>query len=423
MKRREFLSLSVGLAGMSVNGVASSQSRPCPPGELVAAGASSVQTSCGGSTNPADWIPAPGTYKDVSLNVPRDAVPPATLGEPKPAYYFTGGPGNVFQAWTSGTFAPDLGTHGSYVCWGGGHNDYYGNEVYRFDVESRLWSRLGEPSPYGGSSIDSIGTFPDGKPAPPHSYQTLGYLSPANGGGANGSMIQATLPAVDLGGNGRDMRWWKFNLATRTWSQFINSSSIVAGNLSPKTMVQEPGGNFWWFGGGYVSKIARVTPAGAITSYGIEVNRSTYDGGGVVGNTRILVLHGVLVSGIETWLFNLPNIESGQTGGTAVKRIFPNGTPGGATDGLAWCPDRNAFASISSSSPATVRWLTPSNAAAPWNSDWVWTTETYAPVGGATPGPVPNGGFGRFVWVPAIKCHLWASGVDRRMQAYRPVGT
>lgn len=422
MKRREFLSLSVGLAGMTVSGAASSQTRPCPPGELAVAGSSRATTACGSSGLP-DWVPSPGTFADVSLNVPRDVVPRATLQQPAPPYYAVEGPSGVFEDWTSGTFAPEFGESGSYVCWGGGHNGYYGNEVYRFDVSTRLWSRMGEPSPYGGSNIDSIGAYPDGKPAPPHSYQTLGYLSPANGGGTFGSMIQATLPAVDMAGNGRHARWWRFDLASATWSQWLDSSGIAVGALSQKTMVQEPNGNFWWLGSGYVAQIARVSPAGAVAKYSIELNRGYYDGGAVIPGTRIMVLHGTYVSGLETWLLNLPAIESGQGGPTAIKRVFPSGTPAQDEDGLVWCPDRNALASISSSNPATIRWLTPSNLADPWNSSWAWISETYAPIGGAAPGPISNGAFSRFVWVPAIKCHLWASALERRMQAYRPIGT
>jgi hypothetical protein len=53
--------------------------------------------------------------------------------------------------------APNLGASGSLIIHGGGDADYWGNEVYAFDVSANLWSRLNNPTaaPYmnGTSSI------------------------------------------------------------------------------------------------------------------------------------------------------------------------------------------------------------------------------------------------------------------------------
>lgn len=282
---------------------------------------------------------------------------------------------------------------------------------------------MGTPSAYSPQqSVTSTGALPDGKPGAPHTYHTLGIRSSANGGGANGSLISATLPGVDWDGNGRFAAWWQFNFSTATWSQFVDSSGLGAGTISNKTMVQEPGSHFWWFGGGYVSNIARVTQGGSITTYNVDINTGGEFCGGVIPGTRILVLHGNF-GATQTWLFNLANIEAGQTGSNASKQISPSGTAGDGGSSLAWNPDVNGFASISLSSPATVRWLKPANPANPWNTTWAWTTETFSAAGGASTRTVPTGGHGRFVYASTIKSHLWISLATNSAQAYRPAGT
>lgn len=367
------------------------------------------------------WVPEPGTFADISLNTPAD-IDPCPAGSC--VYSRVSGQAAAFNAWTSGAHAPELGALGSYVCWGGGHQSYDGNVVFRCDLDTRLWSMLGSPSLYSQASnpVDANGAFPDGNPAPPHTYHTLGILPSSAGGGDNGSLIQATLPGLDEDGNGRMSRWWKFDFATGAWSQFIDSSSIAAGSLTNKTMVQEPGGHCWWFGGGYLTSIARVTLAGGITNYSIELNTGGVFCGGVVPAPRIAVLHGNFGTQ-QTWLFDLAAIEAGGTTASATKQVTPSGTAGVSDGSLTWCPDVGGFACFDANNPATVRWLKPSNVADPWNSTWAWSAETFTAAGGASARTQTNGAHGRFAWVPAIKCFLWAAQRGFAMQAYRPAGT
>lgn len=419
MKRREFLTGSASLAGLITYGVARAQTQPCPPPALGVAGGGTASATCASGDLPA-WVPAPGTFANISLNYPSN-VDPCPTGTC--AYSGTEKQAGVFVDWTSGAFAPELGASGSYVCWGGGHKAYAGNEVYRFDIETRTWSRMGTPSPYSDDpgNIGSDGAFPDGKPAAPHTYHTLGIRSSSNGGGSMGSLIQATLPGCDANGNGRTGGWWQFNFSTGNWSRFIDSSGISAGTLSFKTMVQEPGSHFWWFGGGLVTQIARVTQTGAITKYNVSVNTGNYFSGGVIGGTRIAALNGDFGSGTQLRLINLAAVEAGGGDSTVWRIPTVSGTPAGGDCGLTWCPDLRRFASINGSSPTQIRWLSPPSD--PWNGTWTWSTETVAAAAGSSARTVINGTHGRFVWCPAIRSFLWATGASNPMQAYRPAGT
>lgn len=418
MKRREFLSASAGVAGLLVHGVARSQSKPCPPPAIGVTGGGTTQVSCG-SEDLSAWVPAPGTFADVSLNKPSDVNPCPAEGC---AYSGTEGQAGVFVDWTSGVFAPELGALGSYVCWGGGHKGYAGNEVYRWDVESRMWMRMGNPSSYSDApgNIAADGSFPDGKPAAPHTYHTLGIRASAFGGGANGSLIQATLPACDQLGNGRSGAWWQFDFAKAAWSKFIDSSSISPGTLTFKTMVQEPDGSFWWLGGGYVPQIARITQTGLITKYPVSINTGNYFSGGVFGS-RIIALNGDFGSGTQLRLLNLAEVEAGGSDATVWRIPRVTGLPADGANGLRWCPDLQRFAAMSGDSPNKIYWLKPPADA--WSGTWVWSSETLVPARGAAPRTLVNGSHGRFVWCAPIKCFLWASGANNAMQAYRPLGT
>jgi hypothetical protein len=57
---------------------------------------------------------------------------------------------------------------------GGGHNDYGGNEVYAFELETLSWTRLTDPTPFPGRSPDYRNA--DGTPVSRHTYGGLLYI-------------------------------------------------------------------------------------------------------------------------------------------------------------------------------------------------------------------------------------------------------
>ena len=366
-----------------------------------------------------DWIPEAGTFADISLNTASDVNPcPAD----NCTYSRLEGQNGGFVTWTSGIYAPELGSLGSYLCWGGGHAAHDGTYVNRYDLSTRLWSILGTPSNYSQASnpADSTGAFPDGKPVPPHNYVTLGIRTSAGGGGTYGSLIQATQPAAKDNGDGIFSSWWAFDLEDETWSRWQNWTGRPVGTLTYAYMVQEPGGNMWYLGSGAMFQIARVAQDGTVTEFDFEYNGNGAMVVGLVPMPRIAIMHGDF-GGTQTWLIDLAAVEA--QSGTLSKRIYPTGTAGSNTGSMTWCPELGKFANHRPTSPATVDWLTPSDPSDPWDSTWSWSSETFTAAGGATTHSVGQGGWNRFVWVPGIKCFLWASENIHEMQAYRPAGT
>jgi hypothetical protein len=103
----------------------------------------------------------------------------------------------VLRAWNSGV--ADLPRH-RLLFWGGGHGDYFGNEIYALDLTTLSLKRLNEPSPQRGC----VEALSDGKPNSRHTYDGLVYLEKSDriymyggalacsGGGSDGIISRAT---------------------------------------------------------------------------------------------------------------------------------------------------------------------------------------------------------------------------------------
>lgn len=128
----------------------------------------------GGSDEAPDWA------NEMALD--EWTVLPTTnifmdVGAPDVGQYSTFGPEAVYGAWNGGALV-NYGPHKSIFFWGGGHNDYFGNEIYRLDLSTLTFHRMTEPStagnafgwfnPAGGDCPDGI--LSDGTPNSAHTY-------------------------------------------------------------------------------------------------------------------------------------------------------------------------------------------------------------------------------------------------------------
>ncbi len=168
----------------------------------------------------------PGTWVRIAaVNSAADVDPANTatanpLFPQSPPWRGNTGYGALFEAWNSGAFAPALGTCGSIIYMGGGHTDYFGNEVIAFDVCALTWQRLSNP--YAGPFIwpAADGAFPNGSPAVPHTYDRLVV-------GENKLVLVDsafnTLTAIDAGAA------WIFDLQTREWAGPIKHRGSMEG--------------------------------------------------------------------------------------------------------------------------------------------------------------------------------------------------
>lgn len=126
----------------------------------------------------------PGTWAAISQNTMADVDPAddpaANSNYPNsPSYSGNTGQAGVLSAWNGGALATGYGAKGSLLMWGGGHQDYYGNEVYAFDLATQRWKRLSNPYQNISFPVNN-GIWPDGSPSVPHTYGFAGYHPGSN---------------------------------------------------------------------------------------------------------------------------------------------------------------------------------------------------------------------------------------------------
>ncbi len=94
------------------------------------------------------------------------------------------------------------------LIWGAGHNDYYGNELYAFNLQDFTWDRLTDPSPPLDRSVDRTirrDILDDGNPNSRHTYYNLAYIPELD------SMFVSPGGATSSGAGGLDRNTWLFD--------------------------------------------------------------------------------------------------------------------------------------------------------------------------------------------------------------------
>jgi hypothetical protein len=144
-------------------------------------------------------IPAnPGWYE-----IPNTQIAP--LCPSTPAIEGNTGCRAVISAWNGG-IADTAGNR--LILWGGGHNDYFGNEVYALDLSTLTMSRLNDASAPTNVN-DCPEAYPDGRPSARHTYSGLAYLPHQDS-----MFVYGGSKSVCGGMSGAT---WTFDLAALNW--------------------------------------------------------------------------------------------------------------------------------------------------------------------------------------------------------------
>jgi hypothetical protein len=155
------------------------------------------------------WLPASGAMGRVNLNQLVN-VADSTNSD---SFLTDTDLANTLNTYGSTVFCKDYGPLGSILIFGGGHNDRINNAVYRYDIYTRLFSRIsnGTPIPIRSLSFDAVsGSEPvgaianpwaeywtdnsrtaviTGKCGPPHTYGNLQYVPASAAGNTNGFLV------------------------------------------------------------------------------------------------------------------------------------------------------------------------------------------------------------------------------------------
>ena len=333
---------------------------------------------------------APGTW----LRVPNSNL---SAVNPCPgnncSYTAAVGINAVMDAWSGGTFDS---TRNRLVVWGGGHNDYAGNELYAFNMNTLTWSRLTNPST---PNTSNSGTYADGIPASRHTYAALAYLPNVdrmfNAGGA-----------IYQSGAGNNMTWY-FNFGNSTWQRRANAPSPSNGECCGYAAAYDPvtGHIFRSHGGG----LSEYNPTNdAWTNHGGN-SPSLYINAAIAPADRLMVAVGggsYGVAGTYYWRLNPVSGTMTKATTTGDKTVEL-----GAAPGFAWSSAANVFVGWNGGS--TVYTLDPQT--------WTWTKINPAIANTVVPtAPNSRGTYGRFQYVPSMNVFVLVNRVNEDVYVYKP---
>lgn len=319
---------------------------------------------------------APDTWMTVPDSKMRSVAP--TNGQ-FAGTWGVGGPGMVIAAWGGGALDT---TRSRLILWGGGHADYYGNELYAFDIPTRKWSRLTDPTvnPVMDQEVNA-----DGTPNSRHTYGGLAYIAHADKFfGQAGSLAGVGFAKCD--------RTWTFDFAAKKWTD--KAPATTPGGGFGVTCAYDPATKKLWWGGGT-----------GLWSYDYDTNTWTKrnDDGFYYNTSAIDTKRGqmLVIGNNSLFSYDLKN-------GNYTKQNWP--TTGGeavvaaGNPGFDYDPTADRFVAWAGGAPYI---LDPSTKS--------WTT------GSATgaPGPGSNGIYGRWRYVPSVNAFVVVTGADDNVYFYK----
>lgn len=366
-----------------------------------------VATPSGAAAQPVWDDLVPGVWTVVSSNTIDDV-------DPCPAqdcsYSAVEGISGVIDDWCGGAFASGYGTLGGLVAWGGGHNGYFGSEVYVFDLVAGTWARASEPYSTTSGSVaadcSDDGVYPDGSACPTHTYDQIDYHP-----GTNRLVIIGGTPDPVCGGCVDD-RIHFFDFDTGTWALGARkSTSLYYGG----TTAYDASRDLYWLLSGYVHTFSSYDPnADAWSEHGTpNPGNNGIDGAGVVDPVRDLYIY---VDALETGrLYAMPLAgpfdvwtELSATGDMEVQSA--------AKLGLEWEPLSERL--VAWDDGADVYVLNPP-AGDPLSGTWVWARVPPDPSNTVVPRRNMNGTYSRFRYAASVNAFLLVSSTGGPVWAYR----
>jgi hypothetical protein len=299
------------------------------------------------------------------------------------------GPEAIITAWNGAAYDTK---RDRFIVWGGGHNDYGGNEIYAFDLATLTWSRVWGPSPNipppGGGSCND--TFSDGNPSSRHTYAGIEYLPTIDRFFTHGGIVWC-------GSGGGTRGTWTFDFTTLKWQKrsdspgssgapivaFDPASGLVLARARQETAVYDPSSGSWTRIAGHGWSEESMTGA-------VDPVRRKFV---VVGGGRFIVYNITSSGGL------VEQAVSSTGGGAVINTQAP---------GFVYDPDVGKF----------VAWIGGSDVYTLDMGTMQWTK--YARLGGGNPLPAVNTGtFGRWRYIPSMKVFITVSDINQNVWIYR----
>ena len=383
---------------------------PSPPPPVAA-----TDLDGNGVPDAIDAIPL-NTWRPISINTLADVDPCPERNCP---YSAVSGQMAVVQEWTGGAFAAELGALGSLIYWGGGHNGYYGNEIYVFDISSLSWIRRGNPTvgrdpnnPRDFGLDPATCLYHDGSPVAHHTYDTLTFDSATLRLYLMGVFdAPAPPPGIDSYCSSPVPLFYDFT--NDTWGAG-RAPSPIAAHMSASAW--DPNRELIWIQGTTGSNVLAAYDPQA--DHWTEVVRSS-GWQSVDINAEIDPMRDLFViadfreaEGIHVWDLaenNKVRATVSTTGDTEIEHKH--------AAGIVWVQSLDAF--LVWHAGADYYLLKPPSAASNWReADWVWTRIRS---NGAPPSDPRNGVYSKVQYVPRLGILIVATDRDRPVYALRVV--
>lgn len=304
------------------------------------------------------------------------------------------GPNSVMDAWSGGAFDSQ---RDRLIVWGGGHQDYAGNEIYAFDVNALSWTRVTEPTP-SNQIIQNAARYADGRPSARHTYNYLQYspeidalVSLGLGGAYGGSAITGN--AVDA-----------FNFGTGRWE--VKTSKPTNGSMFDSISAYDPISGKLYHHGALDGRLTAYDPLtnkweGPFGSHFIEAGMTA----AIDPVRRIMVATGGANNEVAVWDLKNPALDPKVVDTSGDATLQTATAPGFVYDPVC---DRfvgwNGGVSIYALNPDT----------------WTWTK--IGPAAGNIVIPTQpnvNGTFGRFRYISSKKAFIVVNRTDENVFIYK----
>lgn len=412
------------------------------------AGRNSTQTNLS-SSGAVAIAGEPFTILDYGTSTIASANPLASDSGPLWIDGVSSGAGNGGQdavlSYSGVTYTPHLGPLGSIIFDGGGHLDYFGNEVYAFDLSTKTWSALSIPwgatpettlwkdgSNYFGDGVygecwsdNTFTTTLQSQLVAAHSYGQRICVAPGvAGSGAKGAFISMMRSFISTTGSRGGHAVHKFDLDTKVWSRL--STNVFTDVKSP-------------FDGGVAGTrpFAYDATRGKVYNFPVSAFLYVFDFAtnawsaisGITGTTS-----GSPLSTGQGFFQHIPSLDillhqSGSSGAFRVmdaanigvwKSPGATGTAPATTGACCWDSDTGClwFYPTTPIGGQTLFKLTPP--ADPLNDPWAWSSHDFA---GVLPydGAMTGSGYvsrNNLVYVPILRSAFWVVNENQPPQQF-----
>ncbi len=313
---------------------------------------------------PGHWYRVPNSKME---QVAPPVIPPGSVGVR-----------GVMDAWNGGAYDS---IRDRLIVWGGGHNDYSGNELYAFDVNSERWIRLTDPS---DPVEPEVLYYPDGRPTSRHTYSSLVFAP-----NVDRFFSMGTGAAYGPTGykNGKNIDAFDFN--TNTWSTNVGTIPDTGNSLSVVAAYDPVTGYIWTnstLNGGRLVKYDPVTRTSTAHAY----KSMEYYGTAAIDSKRhIMVSIGGYGGQRQFLVWDLNNPDNPPT---SPSTSGPNFLESAQAPGFDYDPVSDRF--VAWDGGTSVYLLDPDT--------WTWTRVDAASTNTVTPtSPEPRGTYGRFRYIPS----------------------